>query len=376
MKKRMLLVGPLPPPLHGESLALSSVVNSDKIKKDYDVEVVNTNRKVVNNAGKFAFKKIIKDVYIMMKIKMLTSSKKVDIFYISISQTKLGLIRDLIIIKIASKKSKFIVTHLHGNNLGATIDQMPKLFQNLQSESLSKVDVGIVLGESLINNYRDMVKEVKVIANGIDQSFITDEEFKKALALRENRKSFQILYLSNLIEDKGYHLLIQAAMNLLLNKGYSFNVVLAGDIYNQAQFDKIMQQVKDKELSGKIQFYGVVTGKEKKNLLLDSDIMILPTNYKIEGQPLSIVEGMAAGLPIISTNRGSIPDLVKDNGILLDLADIESIEEAIEKLILNKDNLINIGEKSRGYYLDNFTLDRHILNLKKVFDGEIEANEI
>lgn len=376
MKKRMLLVGPLPPPLHGESLALSSVVNSDKIKKDYDVEVVNTNRKIVNNAGKFAFKKIIKDVYIMFKIKMLTSLGKVDIFYISISQTKLGLIRDLILIKIASKKSKFIVTHLHGNNLGATIDNTPKLFQNLQSESLSKVDVGIVLGESLIDNYRNMVKKVKVIANGIEKSFITDEEFKKALALRDNRDSLQILYLSNLIEDKGYHLLIQAAMNLLLNKGYNFNVVLAGDIYNQAQFDKIMEQVKDKGLSDKIQFYGVVTGEKKKNLLLNSDIMILPTNYKIEGQPLSIVEGMAAGLPIISTNRGSIPDLVKENGILLDFADIESIETAIENLILNKADLTSIGKKSRDYYLDNFTLDRHILNLTKVFNRKIGADEI
>jgi glycosyltransferase involved in cell wall biosynthesis len=373
MKKKLLIVGPLPPPLHGESLAINSVVTSEKVQKIYNIKTINTNRKVVNKAGKFSLKKILKDIYLILKVFISTVFVKKEIFYISISQTKLGLLRDLIMIKIAAYRSNLIVTHLHGNNLGAVIDNMSGASKYFQEKALSKVDIGIVLGESLKKNYRGYVKDVKVLSNGIPSEFIKDRDFELAMHERENRKELRVLYLSNLIEEKGYKILIHSCIKLLL-MGYKLKLTLAGDIYDSEGFKRIMNIVKDNNLESSIEYIGLVSGNDKKKLLLDSDIMVLPTTYKIEGQPISIVEGMAAGLPIISTQKGCITDLVKQNGVLLDNVTTEELEKKLESFCLNRGYILECGYKSRQYFVETFTLEKHISKLISIFQKSEEVN--
>ncbi|WP_375346621.1 glycosyltransferase family 4 protein [Priestia megaterium] len=372
--KKMLVIGPVPPPIHGESLAVHSVVKSDLLNRNYHISLINTNKLNVTNAGKFSIGKVLKDIKILQQVFANVFMRKKDICYISISQTRLGLLRDLVIILLCSLRSKKIIAHLHGNNLGNVIDKMSRCERTLVKNIFKKIDSGIVLGNGLKNNFKGFTKSIKVVANGVDGNYITDEELNS----KEKYTEFiDIVYLSNLLESKGYQYLIEAVASLI-EEGENVRLTLAGAIFNQEKFDMIWNTVKDRGLEERIKHLGVVDGIEKKQLLLSSDIMVLPTNYPIEGQPVSIIEGMAAGLPIIATKRGSIPDLITNNGILIETGSTHLVKETLSSLINNPKELENMGKNSRENFLNNFTLEKNIKKIQVVIsdsEGEIRRIE-
>ncbi|MGG0331038.1 glycosyltransferase family 4 protein [Priestia megaterium] len=354
--EKIMIIGPLPPPIHGESLAVLNVIESKKVNEIYEVCSVNTNRINVTAAGQFSIGKILKDLNIIMKVIMKAFIMKKEIVYISISQTRLGLIRDLIIIFICSIRSKKIIAHLHGNNLGNVINEMNRLEKILVKKVFNRITSGIVLGKNLKDNFKSLVQNTDVVANGIDINYIKEEEISHK---QRDRDYITIVYLSNLIETKGYQELIYAVISLL-EKGIKIKLKLAGSVFDQIKFKEVWKKVQHYNLESNIQYLGTVEGEDKKRLLLDSDIMVLPTNYPIEGQPLSIIEGMAAGLPIISTSRGSIPDLITNNGILIDSGEKKLIEQALIELINNPEKMKSMAQNSRGNFSRKFTLDKYI----------------
>lgn len=371
---KMLVVGPVPPPIHGESLAVHSVVKSDLLNRNYHISLINTNKLNVTNAGEFSIGKVLKDIKILQQVFANVFMRKKDICYISISQTRLGLLRDLVIILLCSLRSKKIITHLHGNNLGNVIDKMSRFERTLVKNIFKKIDSGIVLGNGLKNNFKGFTKSVKVVANGVDSNYITDEELNSK---EKDIEFIDIVYLSNLLESKGYQYLIEAVASLI-EEGKNVRLTLAGAIFNQEKFDMIWNTVKDRGLEKRIKHLGVVDGIEKKQLLLSSDIMVLPTNYPIEGQPVSIIEGMAAGLPIIATKRGSIPDLITNNGILIEIGSTHLVKKTLSSLINNPKELKNMSKNSRENFLNNFTLEKNIKKIQVVIsdsEGEIRRIE-
>ncbi|MED4391744.1 glycosyltransferase family 4 protein [Priestia aryabhattai] len=371
---KMLVIGPVPPPIHGESLAVHSVIKSDLLNRNYHISLINTNKLNVTNAGKFSIGKVLKDIKILQQVFANVFMRKKDICYISISQTRLGLLRDLVIILLCSLRSKKIIAHLHGNNLGNVIDKMSQCERTLVKNIFKKIDSGIVLGNGLKNNFKGFTKSIKVVANGVDGNYITDEELNSK---EKDTEFIDIVYLSNLLESKGYQYLIEAVASLI-EEGENVRLTLAGAIFNQEKFDMIWNTVKDRRLEERIKHLGVVDGIKKKQLLLSSDIMVLPTNYPIEGQPVSIIEGMAAGLPIIATKRGSIPDLITNNGILIETGSTHLVKKTLSSLINNPKEIKNMSKNSRENFLNNFTLEKNIKKIQVVIsdsEGEIRRIE-
>ena len=84
------------------------------------------------------------------------------------------------------------------------------------------------------------------------------------------------------------------------------------------------------------EYIGVVSGDNKKNLLKWGNIFVLPTFYKMEGQPISILEAMASKNLVVTTNHGGILDIFKDkvNGYLVKKNSIKSIQDILKNYIL------------------------------------------
>lgn len=363
--KKLLIIGPIPPPIHGESLAIKLVRESQDIKRNFCITTINTNRVNVTKAGKFSIKKITQDILIIIKVIIKIIIERQDVSYISISQTKLGLLRDLIIIYVCSLRSQKVITHLHGNNLGNVINSMNVFQRNIVKKVFSRIDTGIVLGESLIDNFKGYTQNTAVVSNGIDINYIQYDKLNFSI---EEHDTIELVYLSNLIHTKGYVELINAAIELI-EEGANIRLRLAGSIFDKEEFEIIWDKVKKSNLEANIQYLGIVNGDMKRELLLKSHIMILPTNYPIEGQPLSIIEGMAAGLAIISTKRGSIPDLVKDNGILIEDGKSSLVKAALFNLIEDKKKIEKMRFESRQLFMKKFTLKQHISEILKIFNS-------
>ena len=121
-----------------------------------------------------------------------------------------------------------------------------------------------------------------------------------------------------MIRTKGYYELLQSAP-LLLDAGIDFDITFAGAFRSTSDETQFNKYIKIHQLEKNVRYAGLVTGNDKNKLLEVSNIFVLPTSYPNEGQPISILESMAAGMAIVTTDHGGISDVIKNekNGIII-----------------------------------------------------------
>lgn len=176
----------------------------------------------------------------------------------------------------------------------------------------------------------------ELVSVGIDREkvvvFTTMFDGVSCEQLRGNRKASvnSLLFLSRLVKEKDLRELLEAFQKL--SEIYpKLRLVIAGE--GSIQGD-LQQWVVEKSLTSKVCFSGFVNGDEKINLLCDADLFVLPTYYG-EGCPVALLEAMAAGLPVVTTRAGGIPDVVgePENRILLDEVSADSIVAGVRRFI-------------------------------------------
>lgn len=358
MKKSICFVAQFPPPIHGLSKAVDTLYNSE-IKETYDLNKID-----ITNNKKFlsTIIKLIKD--------------KSDLYYFTISQSKSGNIRDLILMKIMTMKNKKVVVHLHGGYYRTMLDECSSIQKKLNLKLLSRTSASIALGNSLRYIFEGIVKDkdIYVVPNCIDDEFyISNDEFENKVNGIKTKETLKILYLSNFIEEKGYRELLEVARRLKILKECKYKVVFAGKFFGSKDEDYFNSFVKEHNLKDIVEYKGIVKGVEKKQLLEESDIFFLLTRYKNEGQPISIIEGMGNGLCIFTTNHAGIPDLVKnnENGFVVSYNDYDSIISNLELIYKDRKILIEIANKNRNDVEMNFKEKHYIKNMKNVFSEVI-----
>ena len=107
------------------------------------------------------------------------------------------------------------------------------------------------------------------------------------------------------------------------------------------EIEKFKKTMKDKNLAEIVNYIGWISGDDKINHLSKADAFILPS-YN-EGLPISILEAMTYGLPIISTNVGGIPELIKDkvNGLIIEPGNHNQLEESLKFVLQNNSEFKN-----------------------------------
>lgn len=215
------------------------------------------------------------------------------------------------------------------------------------------------------DNYKDKIKKVYM--------GVKVEKFpKKPEAIDKetinNQKKIEIICPANLVEKKGHFYLFKA-LEVLLERGincFKCNIVGTGPLENE-----LKELVVKLGLSKYVEFYGHVS----HDLLLDKyrsaacDIVVLPSitieNGEREGIPVSLMEAMAFGIPVISTRTGGIPELLEGAGLLVNEKNYIQLADALEQLIKSKDLRIEMGWKGHQRVVNNFDIQQ---NTKKLFD--------
>lgn len=357
MKKKIAIIGQFPPPMHGLSKALDTLYNS-YLNEEFEftkIDITN-NKKFFNNLIKILFSKL-------------------DLYYLTISQSKFGNIRDLIMIKLIQLKKRKIIIHLHGGGFRNILDNEFNNYQRkLNYKILSKVDAGIVLGDSLRYIFEGIIPKEKifVVKNCVDDEFvITDKEFNEKLLALENKKVFKILYLSNFIEDKGYKDVLELAKLVKEKNDNRFEFVFAGKFFSENDKEEFWRFIKSNNLEKLIEYRGVIFGKEKINTLKECDYFILLTKYKNEGQPISIIEATANGIKIITTNHAGILDILdRDRMIVLDRNNIRVIDilEELYNEFDKRSEIIRLVKENRKIILEEFSEKSYLRELEKMFN--------
>lgn len=354
-KKRICFIAQFPPPIHGLSKAVETLYNSN-LQDDFNFEKVD-----ITNNKKF-----------FQNLKLINKSKA-DLFYFTISQTKGGNIRDLIILNLLRMRKKKCLIHLHGGYYRKLVDEGMSIWQKkMNYYAISKVAGVIVLSKSLQSIFSGMIDEEKiyVVPNCIDDEYlINDKEFELKIKMVDEQSIKQVLYLSNFIKSKGYPKVLEMARlekeNHLLTGKRNFHFNFAGKFFEEIEETFFFRYIKENNLEEYITYYGIVTGQKKQQLLKDSHIFMLPTRYPNEGQPISILEAMGNGMFIISTNHAGIPDIIKDeiNGIVMSDDNINSVFSSIQNLSFSK--VANVNRKEA---LIKYTQKAYLEKLKEYFE--------
>lgn len=379
---KLLLIGPTPPPWTGMSISFKKLRDSflgDFNLNGWTVKYLDTAPKKNQISGKFTLTRFLQINMILVKFVVRLLCFKPNVIYLTKGATILGFWRDFFLILLRnalSPKTKFVV-HLKGGNYDNFYESCNFIQKKFIKQFIRNVDGIIVLGKSLVKMY-DFEPSVKnkicVIENALAREPASKDavSHKCTLPAHEPFQPVRVLFLSNLIYTKGYTHLLDAC-NLLFQKGIrNFQLIYAGAFMRspddpETDMGLLQKKFLERLNSASFAYYaGVVTGKNKDRLLSEADIFVLPTNYYVEGQPVSIIEAMAYGCAIVTTDYRSIPDLVKnrENAIFVKYSDPESIAGGLNQLILNPDLLKRAAVSSRAIYKNKFRWEIHYEKMK------------
>jgi glycosyltransferase involved in cell wall biosynthesis len=348
---KVLLIGPFPLPVDGCSFA-NEILYQNLEKRKVLKDRINTNTAVVSSkqGQSFSLQKAFSFLGRYAYVYKIFNS---DVVYVTPGQTFFGIMKYSPFLWLCQLLSKPYIIHVHGNYLGEEYKRLSGIKKSLFKRLISNASAGIVLSKSLVKNFKSLLPDRKVfiVENFVSNALYHQKAIKKTDKLR-------IVYLSNLIKEKGIIDLLDALI-LLDSYAVDFDAVLAG-VIDTADEHAITMRLK--KLKGKVSYIGVVSGDNKRKILWDANVFVLPTYYIMEGQPIALLEGLATGNIIVTTKHSGIPDIIDErNGFFVPVQSPASIAACLKKISddlqrsMNTFSQYNIKYAAEKFTEDNFT---------------------
>jgi glycosyltransferase involved in cell wall biosynthesis len=138
-----------------------------------------------------------------------------------------------------------------------------------------------------------------------------------------------ILFMGTLESRKNIGGLLQAYGRLLSRNAAAPRLVIAGGTTPDAT--KWLDQIEEPPLAGHVEYLGYVTADRRENLFKGARVFVLPSFE--EGFGLPVLEAMAAGVPVVASNRGALPEVIGDAGLMINPDDTAALASALERVI-------------------------------------------
>lgn len=348
--KKILVIGALPPPTGGMTTVMEQM--SSLKFKNYDIIIFNVAKnKIIKSNIVF---NVINFIYRCIKLFLVLVIYNPYIVHIHMSSYK-DFSQKRVFHKICKLLNKKTILHIHG---GAFID-----FYNTSNNkksivnTLNSADLLIVLSDYWKDFFKKLCpdKKIVVLPNAVDMKI--SNKYSK---ISKNDKTYNVLFVGRLEKQKGIFDLIKA-FNMI--KDDNIKLLLMGPFMNNEK--EIKDLIKKLNISDKIVFLGNINSDERFKYFASADVFVLPSYF--EGLPVAILEAMSFGLPVISTNVGAIPEVVKkDNGILIKPGDVKALKNAILKIKNN--TKIDYKKNNIEKIKKNYTLDIFKKKLEEVYE--------
>ncbi len=375
-KRKILLIGILPPPVNGQAIAFQALANEMKV----ETLVISGKR---NTSIFVIIGKVLNYFGILLQLTFKLILRKYVVYH-TISQSKEGFLRDFLIVIISKLLGSKIVVHIHGGNYDGFYHAQKPFIQTQVCRMLLMTDSILVLSKSLSKMFDftpKLTPKIKIVNNGLPWDF-TDKQFNLKTLPINSESPIKIIFLSNLIESKGY-LDVLEATSILVNKyGLNIEADFCGEFihYDDAKRFKTLSEAKQyfhefiakNKLERHVNYQGIIDVEKKKKLLKEAHFFILPTNYVNEGQPISIIEAMAYGCVVLTTDYRGISDMITTykSGIYVKYNDPKEIAFEVYNLTQYPTEYQRISSNSHQNYLKNYTKEFHL----KTLINEIECH--
>lgn len=217
----------------------------------------------------------------------------------------------------------------------------------------------------LFSDAKDWHK-LHIVHCGIDlHSYVWSKEAEQ----KTSETPVKLLYVGRLAAEKGVPVLLQSLI-ALKKEGYKFHLTLLGDGPERALLES---EVKGHGLESMVHFGGFASQDTVRKTLQGSDVFILPSFA--EGVPVSLMEAMACGVPVIGTNVGGVTELIEHNvsGLVVAPSDSEALKNAISSYLESPELRQKVKVAARKVVDEHFNLEIEVVKLQQLIEKYQES---
>lgn len=316
----------------------------------FEVEVLNTTRRAVRRGGVFSPATV--RWALVDAGRVFLAARRSQVVHLNTALLPLPpLLRVLALIAAAKLAGSAVLLHVHSEvNTRRGPFEPPRVVAWLLRR-LRAADAIVVVSERAKSTLEPFVgrDRIEVLDNPVD--------LRSVGSACPDGEVPTVLFVGTISVNKGLYELIEAAVRLRERgvRGWRLQVIGGANEVGEAEARAILQKAADAGIADS--FLGSQGQAEVLRRLTEGDIFVLPSHS--EGQPLSVLEAMATGLPIVATRVGAIPDLVRcgEEGLLVEPGDIDGLAEAIERLVEDRQLRTEMGARAAARARDRHSLD-------------------
>lgn len=348
---KLCIIGTFPPPMHGLSM-VNSKMKDEFIKVGLKPLVLDISSKSLNHSIFNICCRFLKVLRTILKFLFHIIVNRTQYMYTGLSGG-LGQIYDLFFITVGTLFNLKIFIHHHSFAYLNKTSILTKLIITISKNSA----VHIVLCETMRKKLLQYNKNIQI-------EILSNAVFLKSSAVHEfihNKKNVTIGFLSNISFEKGIKEYFEV-LKILIKDGYSVNGLIAGsntNIKSKKYLDLKLAELKE------ICYLGKIVAKEKEDFLNKIDLLLLPTKYKNEAEPLVIHEAMSHGIVVIAWSRGCISNIIPKNTGMVIEKDKQYVNNAVNQIIFwieNPEKLTLAKELSFKQFVHKKSENLKVLN--------------
>ncbi len=346
--RRILVYGQLPPPYHGTNI-MTRVFLRTLLELGFEAEISSKRfSRRIEEVNRLKAVKVGRYIGFFWRFLRGLRISQADLVVYFLSSRPLGLLAELPFVLWARILHVPYVLYLHTRGYGRLYSRS-LFFREILRQMFRPALACFVLGDRLKQEIEDFFRgKMFVLPNCIEEP----EPAGRAPA----SSTLRVLFLSNINESKGIRTLMTAIPKVI---GLAPDVlfVLAGPWQDRSVEKEVLEFVERHGIRESVHWTGPVFGKDKENLLAGSDIFVFPSHYPLEAMSLVVLEAMRAGLPVITSDIGSLPEVVIDGktGFVIPPRDPERLAEKIVRLVKEPKLRRRMGQESRQRFLAYFS---------------------
>jgi glycosyltransferase involved in cell wall biosynthesis len=359
---RILLIVPLPPPVTGHSLASQTLV--DGLAGRHDTEVVNLSVGSLND-GRVTARRIREVGKVLLSV--WRRKDRGDAIYLTISESRAGNLKDLLIYVLCIGRLNRVFIHLHGGTIGRELFARHPGWRRVNAWFINRLAGVIISGPSHSEIFSGMIDRgrIHVVPNSADDDlFVPEADVLRKFA---DPEPLRVLYLSSMTPDKGYLDLADAWFALAPDVRRRLQLDFAGRF--DAAADRTAFERRIAGVEG-VRYHGLVDPEQKRRLFAQAHLFCLPTRM-FEGQPISILEAYASGCAVLTTGQRGIRDVFTDgvNGFEVRAGSAPAIAAGLNRAVGDIDRLRRMAVENRRAAGQRYRSSTFTTELTRILEG-------
>jgi len=253
-----------------------------------------------------------------------------------------------------------VIYHVHGGTFPQQYKNLSPIYQSLITRMFEQVDLVICLSTFF-------QKEILAIAPHATVTVLMNSVTVPPQITRNNDTGeIRIIYLGLINEKKGIFDLLRV-MSQLVEDQEKIRLIIGG----VGDVERMHQELAERGISHNVDYLGWLQPDERDILLGMADIVVLPSYG--EGMPMTILEAMSFGIPVVSTRVGGVPDIVIDGetGFLIEPGNLEQLHDKLSILVRDHALRRKLGANGRRVIEERHTIDGATKRIETIYESLI-----